>query len=977
MKAKVILPVILTLCGSFVARAQFYSFGNDRGSLKWSQIETPTFRVVYPRGLDSLARTYALNLEKAADPVGSSIGYRPNVSFKKKMPVILHSYSTNANGMVTFLPRRMELLTNPEIYSPEIIPWVQDLCIHESRHVSQLQYAKTHGFRFWNVLMGEFSMGALTAIYGGPTFDEGDAVLAETALTEAGRGRSADFLEYMRASFADGQYRDYWKWRSGSQKLFTPDHYKVGYITIAGARALYDAPTFTKDFYDRIFTHHGVTFNNLQKTIRDASGLKFKDAFTDICENLDSTWRSDALTRGPFIPSEAVTFDKRLYTDYSSLQDYGNSLLALRKGIAETTSLVRIWNDGSEEKVRDFSSNTSTLHANPYDGRVYWTEYIKNPRWALDSYSDVRYLDPDGKVRNLTKGRRYFNPAPSDGILAVTELHPDGSEAVVTIDSESGEPVNVYPVPDALQAVETAWLDGTLYLSAISDGGFGIYEVPGFRCVLTPEKVKIKRLSGHNGRLVFISGLNGVDELYSFDPSTKELLQLTSNLNGTGNFVFAADTLYFTVLSTGGRNIFKTPTDRLLNRKVSFSDTYRYEIAEKISSQETTPVSDCFGTPISEPANYSKLGRAVKIHSWLPLYFNFDDVSKLSYETIYQSAGVGATAYFQNELSTLTGLAGILVDHSSNWRPSAHLKLTYTGIYPVFQAQLDINERAAQSRIFSQKDDRTVTVTTNAKSNPLTYLSLTSYVPLTFSTGGWNRGLVPQAKLILSNDEMVWNKGEAASSVPSNLFSASLRGYAVRSIPSSCIYPRLGIGVEAGYSARLGFTDVFCANAYGFLYGYLPGFLNTHGIKLTASFQHHASNGFLCESYMKTTPRGFSAESGGFMSAYPMQSKFTVDYALPFAPVDWSWMCPAAYIRNFELIAHADYGMYNSTQVSNSLYSVGADLVAHLGNFLWIPYDTRIGIEYEYKGGSGFDALTAADRENSRHSIGLVFSVDF
>ena len=63
---------------------------------------------------------------------------------------------------------------------------------------------------------------------------EGDAVAAETALTSSGRGRSADFLEYFRVCFENGDLRDFDRWRFGSQKYYAPDYYKIGYLTVAG-----------------------------------------------------------------------------------------------------------------------------------------------------------------------------------------------------------------------------------------------------------------------------------------------------------------------------------------------------------------------------------------------------------------------------------------------------------------------------------------------------------------------------------------------------------------------------------------------------------------------------------------------------------------------------------------------------------------------------------------------------------------------
>ena len=124
MKIRILLIAMILLLASSQARGQFYSDGCDPGSLKWSSVETATYRIIYPRGLDSLARVYAANLENCADAVGWSIGYRPNSSYKKKMPVVLHPYNVSSNGLVTWAPRRLELITTPEVYSSDALPWV-------------------------------------------------------------------------------------------------------------------------------------------------------------------------------------------------------------------------------------------------------------------------------------------------------------------------------------------------------------------------------------------------------------------------------------------------------------------------------------------------------------------------------------------------------------------------------------------------------------------------------------------------------------------------------------------------------------------------------------------------------------------------------------------------------------------------------------------------------------------------------------
>ena len=155
---------LLLLGAARPASAQFHTLGADPGGLRWSTVETPTYRLVYPRGLDSLARAYALTLERAATPVGGSIGIRPNAAYGNKMPVILHPWTAYSNGQVTWTPRRMELLTIPDAFPDEVTPWVRQLGIHESRHVAQLQAGAMKPFRWLNVLGGQFIPGGIAAV---------------------------------------------------------------------------------------------------------------------------------------------------------------------------------------------------------------------------------------------------------------------------------------------------------------------------------------------------------------------------------------------------------------------------------------------------------------------------------------------------------------------------------------------------------------------------------------------------------------------------------------------------------------------------------------------------------------------------------------------------------------------------------------------------------------------------------------------
>lgn len=265
-----IFTVILLALTSFKSSAQFSLTGNDPAALRWRQMETENFRLIFPKGEDSLARVYGTELEEARLRIARSSGYLIGQSYKGKMPVVLHSRYVLPNASVTWAPKRMDIFTVNDPYEPMAMPWVRNLAIHEGRHAAQMQFGADRGNKALHWLFGEMAAGAFAGIYPGPAFLEGDAVVAETALSRSGRGRQASFLEYMRPAFDCGDRRDYYRWFYGSNKNYTPDYYRVGYMLIAGTRVFFNDPLFTQEYFDRV-VRKGWLFN-LQKTVKAASG---------------------------------------------------------------------------------------------------------------------------------------------------------------------------------------------------------------------------------------------------------------------------------------------------------------------------------------------------------------------------------------------------------------------------------------------------------------------------------------------------------------------------------------------------------------------------------------------------------------------------------------------------------------------------------------------------------------------------------
>lgn len=967
-----LLALMLALFGAAApASAQFYTMGEDPGGLRWSYVDTPTYRVIYPRGLDSLGRAYAAALERFAGPVSGSIGIRPNASYRNRMPVVLHAHSVLSNGQVTWTPRRMELLTLPEAFRPEPTPWITQLAVHESRHVAQMQPGASPPFRWLGVLSGQLAAGGLSAVYGGPAFLEGDAVVAETALTAAGRGRTADFLEYYRVSFAAGDFRDYWRWRYGSQRLYTPDYYRAGYLAVGGIRAHFGVPDLTERFYRRIADHGGVAFLNWDKTVREATGKPFREAFAEVSAALQEQWAADEAARGPFLPSEAVTPVPRRYLDYSRLEVVGEDLYSVRTGLTQPDRMVRIAPDGTQTPLMLLGTSVSAPRYNAQTKNLYWSEVVRDARWPMRSWSVIRSSDGSNASRRLTRRTRYFSPAPApDGsVLSVTEYRTDGSSRVVLLDAGDGSVRTAWTAPAGLQVLESVWVADELYVNAVSDAGYGLYHMPDFRPVLAPRPVKMADLWSAGGRLLFTSDLSGVNELYALDPEDGRTERLTTTRFGASDFRILRDTLFYAALQPEGRLIRKTALGELRPQPADFSVLPRYPFAEELAAGEAEPARPGADAPVSEPQAYGKLAHLFRFHSWLPFYFAFDSVEDLSFETISQDAGLGATAFWQNDLGSGYGMVGYHAAPSDGrWRHSGHASFTYSGLYPVLEAGLDVGARDA-NRYYIQEDKERKTVSLKLASRDITSVSghLRVYIPWIFSSGGWQRGLVPSVKLLFSND--IFDDGR-----PMNRTTMSLRGYAVQRTPPSRIYPRFGIGAEAGYSFRW-VPGLVAPSAYGYLYGYLPGLHETHGLRWSGMYARRLGGALFSESFATTAPRGFNAAMTRQLASCPVQFKGSLDYKLPLLPVDRALLGPVAYLRNFELTLHGDWTAFDQKGSPGSLYSVGADFAAVLGNLLWVPYRTRIGVSYNYNGGASFESF-AAQGLADRHQVSLVFSVD-
>lgn len=451
--------------------------------------------------------------------------------------------------------------------------------------------------------------------------------------------------------------------------------------------------------------------------------------------------------------------------------------------------------------------------------------------------------------------------------------------------------------------------------------------------------------------------------------------------------------------------LFRTPADSLLSGRADFSREHTYPVEDRITRQENAfrkVIPD--SVQVSAPRKYRKLTHLMHFHSWAPVFFDFDDVSSLSLDYIYGSVAPGLTGYFQNTLGTMSGMIGFAVapdpDARQTWRPAVHAKFKYTGLYPVIEGNFDFGHTTADLMVkakITEGEDITYGLVSGSPDNLLVRGTLRTYVPLGFAKGGISYGFVPQASYSISNSrfdtamrelaitgrdpetdeitEYEWGPGHVPAYTPMQRLSVSARGYVMRPRAHSQVYPRWGVGLEAGFSMRPGMTRTFLPNAYVYTYGYLPGIWRTQGLRFVGMFQHRLQFTDelpqVGELAVNTLPEGFPSAAQAFVGQnYPWQLNLSAKYAIPVFVGDIS-LPPILYIRNFLVIPDFDFTLLPGR---DNLWSVGADITAEMGKF-FLPFDCSLGVSVSYLSGNAYETIGLADKD--RWAFRMIMSYDF
>ncbi|MGI4864479.1 MAG: hypothetical protein ACRYFZ_11210 [Janthinobacterium lividum] len=540
-----ILPFLL-LATAKIAAQSLPIISQNPPSLRWQEVRTPHFRVLYPAGLDTAAQRTAQRLEAVHGPDGATLGVSA-----KPIAVVLQNQTTVSNGFVTFLPRHAEFFTTPEQgQGLGTVDWLDGLVVHEFRHVNQFDKARQGFGRVTHTLLGDGGLGV--AAVGVPQwFFEGDAVGTETALTRSGRGRIPYFGLGLRANLLDGQLYSYQKAVNGSLRDNVPDWYVLGYFLTSYAKVHYGPDVWSRilDQYYR-FPFYPFSFSN---SIRRTTGLRVEELYQRTMRELDSTWRAEQMARPAPTPVRELSgqANTRVFTQYQYPQYVNDStVLALKTGLNNIPQLVLLGHHGREKRVFTLGSINIPEMLSVGGNKAVWPEFRQSPRWGQKMYSELKILDlKTGSVRRLATGTRYTAAALSPDGTRLVAVRTDASyhHALVVLDANTGVVIKTLPNPHNDFYQQPRWTpDGrrvvTVALSAAGKTLQLLDPATGETNNLLPvANVNLANPQPWGDYVLYNSPQSGVDNIYAVSLKNEVTYRVTNRPTGAYHAAVSPD----------------------------------------------------------------------------------------------------------------------------------------------------------------------------------------------------------------------------------------------------------------------------------------------------------------------------------------------------------------------------------------------------------------------------------------------------
>ena len=887
-------------------------FGGNPAREKWLQYNTDSIRVIFPHGMEAAAKRIIKNASNIRVADKSSLG-----NYQRKISLVLQTGSTNSNAYVGLAPWRSEFYTiSPQDpFEMGAINWIDNLTIHEFRHVQQYSNFNKGLSNVASIILGEQGLALATSAAIPDWFFEGDAVYNETKFSPQGRGKLALFINSYKSLYLSEKHYSFMQIRNGSFRKYIPSHYELGYLLVTYGRKKYGDSIWTKICAD------AVSFKPLiypfQNALQKYTGISYQQFVSDAMTFFQGIWKADKTDKIDWI-TNTVQNDVVDYRYPYNSND--GSMIVLRKSLKDLSGFYKINKDRKEQKIAIRSIATDDYYSYK-NGKIVYTSYQPDIRWGNREYNAIKLLNVNsGEEKNILSHTKYYSPdISSDGthFLAI-ELDPTNGSSLVFLDQE-GKVLNriqkngwVFASPKFSTNDQNVFVTARNNLGEMSLLKKSFDQNDSLQVILPFANRLIGYLNVQGDTLIYTLSNNGRDEIWAtvIKKDISENFRLASYATGLyQGFINQEGILISSAFSAEGYRLAaikphwesKMKIESLAN--LTTPEIYNKEDRALLLNAEERDL---------EPTKYSAAHGLIHFHSWRPMY------SDPEYTF---------TMYSDNVLNTFHSELG----YTYNKNEASH-ELSATGIFggTFIQPIIGWNQTWSRSGYY-QKDTLVHWNETNE------YLGL--QLPLNLSGGKSYRFL--NFSSTYQFDQLKW-LGIGKTLFRDQQFNTlQSRIEYISQIEQSTqqILPHWGQHLMVQYKNALG---VYSANQL-MLSGsfYLPGLSNNHSIVVTSAYyQRDTLQQYLFSNNFPFS-RGYTAID------FPRMWKMGLNYQLPISYPEWGFG-NLVYFSRVRLNIFYDYtrGKSLRTGTQYEFASTGGEI--YFDTKWWNQQSVSFGIRYSH-----------------------------
>ncbi len=956
MRVKILITAFLIL--PLLAFSQIIDqLGQSPSKLKWKQIQTPHFRIVFPGEMEKDAQRTANALMNAYNDVARSLGVLP-----RKIPIVMQNQTTDNNAFVTSEGRRAEFFSTPP-QNPNDMGmnnWFDELSLHEYRHVVQQDQSIVGWGKYMFYLFGNSGTSIMQGMTNPWWFWEGDAVGCESAMGYGGRGRIPSFDLTFRTQLLSRGAFSYMKASCGSMKDAIPNHYLFGYLMTT-----YDKNHYGADVWDKVLTR---TYKkpplpfSFSHSIKKVTGMNAKETYSAMIRELKELWGKQLQdvkeTPAEYFhhPSEKVFVnykfpqylpDGNIVVEKAGLET--GSFLAYKSSIVDQSQFVLLTKDGKETKIRVSGVLDDNGMLSSAAGKVVWSEFSYDPRWGARNFTVIKVLDVATKqIKQITHRTRLHAPclSPDGKTIAAIDFTTALRYYLVLMDAGTGKIIKRFDNPDNHQYMQPHFTqDGRGILMVQAEPGYKTIvkldiATGLIKRIMKPIPDNISAPVDYKNFVLYNSPQSGIDNIYAVDTLTGVQYQVTDRKYGAFNPCVSPDgnKIAFQDFIADGFRVATMPLNEKEWPKVDLPEEHAEKVAyySTFAKQEAGNILSHIPDSVYPSSPYKRLKNAVLVYSW--------GIEPLSNLPNPLSIGIKS----QDLLSTTVLEAGFRFDNNErHW--GKYFKLSYDGLYPEFFFSYADGKRKA---IFAKGE-------TDTTSAPPFHYDLIGFKNLNFGVGfPLNFSGGPYIRKVNLTSQIIYNSFDKLTRHTTdnkydrdyfgNFYSlqhdASLEFRLRQSIRD--VGPRLGTLIQFTFR-NSPFHSYFNASQTALdVNVYLPGFFKHHSVHLRSYWQKDDSSNYHFENrfdfFRNTTNQLFQH-----------LQIWSVDYKFPLAYPDYSFLNGALYFQRIKLDLFSEWGFGKSAY--NNLVdghlrrytNLGVELTSDV-NFMrfLIPFEAGIRSSY-------------------------------